>query len=91
MADPDDFRHRFTISALWGVDNQFSGKMIQEATGRTVSGVPINLAETSFDDVCPDGTFQERRRLPNEPPQRDINSESSRWSLPILIGGRIRF
>ena len=22
---------------------------------------------------------------------RDINSESSRWSLPILIGGRIRF
>jgi hypothetical protein len=51
VADPDDFRHRFTISALWGVDNQFSGKMIQDATGRTASGVPINLAETSFDDV----------------------------------------
>jgi hypothetical protein len=51
VADPDDFRHRFTISALWGVDNQFSGKMIQEATGQTVSGVPINLNETTFDDV----------------------------------------
>ena len=22
---------------------------------------------------------------------RDINDESSRWSLPILVGGRIRF
>ena len=22
---------------------------------------------------------------------RDINSESSRWSLPILVGARIRF
>jgi hypothetical protein len=47
----DDFRHRFTISALWGVDNQFSGKMIQEATGQTTFGAPINLNETSYDDV----------------------------------------
>ena len=47
----EDFRHRFTISALYGVDNQFSGKMIQDATGRTTSGAPINLAETTFDDV----------------------------------------
>jgi hypothetical protein len=23
--------------------------------------------------------------------RRDINSESSRWSLPILVGARIRF
>ena len=22
---------------------------------------------------------------------RDVNSESSRWSIPILIGARIRF
>ncbi len=47
----DDFRHRFTISALWGWDNQFSGNMIQEASGQSTNGVPINLAETTFDDV----------------------------------------
>jgi hypothetical protein len=49
--DEDSLRHRLTISALWGVDNQFSGKMIQAATGRTTGGAPINLDETSFDDV----------------------------------------
>ncbi len=47
----EDFRHRFTISALWGWDNQFSGKMIQDATGQTTTGAPINLNETTFDDV----------------------------------------
>ena len=49
--DLDEFRNRFTISVLWGVDNQFSGKMIQDATGQTVSGVPINLSETTFDET----------------------------------------
>jgi hypothetical protein len=49
--DPDDFRHRLTVSVLWGVDNQFSGKMIQEATGQTTGGAPVNLNETSYDDV----------------------------------------
>src|SRR3546814_2666729 len=29
----DEFRHRFTISVLWGIDNQFSGKMIKDASG----------------------------------------------------------
>ena len=47
----EDFRHRFTISALWGWDNQFSGKMIQPAIGQTTTGAPINLTETTFDDV----------------------------------------
>jgi hypothetical protein len=51
VVDPDDFRHRFTISAFWGIDNQFSGKMIQEATGQTTGGAPINLNETTYDDV----------------------------------------
>jgi hypothetical protein len=50
-ATPEDFRHRFTISALWGWDNQFSGKMIQPAIGQTTTGAPINLTETTFDDV----------------------------------------
>jgi hypothetical protein len=49
--DDDSFRNRVTVSALWGWDNQFSGKMIKEATGTTVGGAPINLNETSFDDV----------------------------------------
>lgn len=50
-ASPDSLRHRLTVSALFGWDNQFSGKMIQEATGRTTGGAPINVNETSFDDV----------------------------------------
>ncbi len=50
-ADPDEFRHRFTVSLLLGVDNQFSGKVIQEDTGSTTTGAPIRLNETSYDDV----------------------------------------
>ena len=41
----------FSISFLLGPDNSFSGKMIEAATGRTTGGAPINLAETSYDDV----------------------------------------
>ena len=50
-AAPDDLRHRFTISALFGLDNSFSGKVIESATGRTTTGQPINLSETSYDDI----------------------------------------
>ena len=50
VAAEDALRHRFTISALWGVDNQFSGKMIKAGSG-TLRGVPISLDETSYDDV----------------------------------------
>ena len=44
-------RHRFTASVLFGWDNQFSGKMIQQATGRTTGGAPFNLDETTYDEV----------------------------------------
>jgi hypothetical protein len=47
---PDDFRHRFTISGLWGWDNQFTGKMIAAGAGN-VNGVPIVFEETTFDEV----------------------------------------
>jgi len=50
-AASEGLRHRFTISALWGWDNQFSGNMIKEATGTTTTGVAINMHETTFDDV----------------------------------------
>ena len=50
-AAAEEFRHRFTISLLLGVDNQFSGNMIEEATGQTTTGAPIRLNETSYDDV----------------------------------------
>jgi hypothetical protein len=40
-----------TVAVLAGWDNSFSGKMIQQATGKTTGGAPINLNETSFDDV----------------------------------------
>lgn len=50
-AAPEDFRHRLSISALWGWDNQFSGNMIESATGQTTTGLPINMNETSYDDV----------------------------------------
>jgi hypothetical protein len=48
---PDDLRHRVTISALYGPDNSFRGNMIKESTGATTGGVPINLNETTYDDV----------------------------------------
>jgi len=47
----DTLKNRLTVSILVGVDNQFSGKMIKAASGTTTTGVPINLTETSFDDV----------------------------------------
>jgi hypothetical protein len=33
------------------VDNQFSGKMMQSAIGRTTGGVPLTLDETTYDEV----------------------------------------
>ena len=50
QSDPS-LRNRLTVSALFGVDNQFSGKMIQQSTGQTIGGAPINLDETSYDEV----------------------------------------
>ena len=47
----DDLKHRLTFSGLWGVDNQFTGNMIKASTGQTVQGAPINLHETTYDDV----------------------------------------
>jgi hypothetical protein len=49
--EPDSLQDRLTVSALFGVDNQFSGKMIEGATGRTTGGVPINFDETTYDEV----------------------------------------
>ena len=49
--EPDSLRNRLTVYALYGVDNQFSGKMIDAATGRTTGGVPINFDETTYDEV----------------------------------------
>jgi hypothetical protein len=50
-AEQDSLKNRLTVSVLFGVDNQFSGTMIKEATGQTVAGAPINLDETTFDEV----------------------------------------
>jgi len=47
----DTLRDRLTVSVLWGWDNQFSGNMIKETTGQTTTGVPINMNETTFDEV----------------------------------------
>ncbi len=47
----DTLRNRLTLSVQAGWDNQFSGKMIKSATGRTTGGAPINLGETTYDDV----------------------------------------
>ncbi len=47
----ETLRNRLTVSVLVGWDNQFSGKVIQEATGRTTGGAPINLEETTYDEV----------------------------------------
>jgi hypothetical protein len=47
----EEFRHRFTVSLQFGIDNQFSGKMIKESTGSTTGGQAISLDETTFDEV----------------------------------------
>jgi len=47
----DTLRNRLTVSVLFGWDNQFSGKMLQSATGRTTSGAPIVVDETTYDEV----------------------------------------
>ena len=47
----DSLKNRLTVSVLFGVDNQFSGTMIKEATGQTVGGAAINLGETTYDEV----------------------------------------
>ena len=47
----ESFRNRLTFSAMWGWENNFSGNMITAASGTTINGDPINLTETSFDDV----------------------------------------
>ena len=49
--EPDSLRNRLTVYALYGVDNQFSGKMIQSAIGRTTGGVALTLDETTYDEV----------------------------------------
>jgi hypothetical protein len=43
--------HRFSISVQYGPDYSFSGNVVQQAAGQTVRGVPINLQDTSYDDV----------------------------------------
>jgi hypothetical protein len=52
-APPDDesFRARLSVSALWGWDNQFSGKLIEPDVGSTTGGAPIRLEEATYDDV----------------------------------------
>ena len=51
VAAVEPFSDRLTVSVFWGWDNQFSGNMIQSATGQTTTGVPINMNETTYDDV----------------------------------------
>ena len=47
----ETLRDRLTFSVMWGWDNQFTGNMIKDASGSTTTGVPINLNETTYDDV----------------------------------------
>jgi hypothetical protein len=49
--EPESLRNRLTVYALYGVDNQFSGKMLQPAIGRTTGGVALTLDETTYDEV----------------------------------------
>ena len=44
------FRHRLTVSFLWGPDNSISGKVIKAGSG-TFQNIPLNFNETSYDDV----------------------------------------
>ena len=50
-AAPESLLNRLTFAVQFGWDNQFSGNMIKAATGSTTNGVPINLDETTYDEV----------------------------------------
>ena len=50
-AQVSTLEHRFTISVQYGPDNSFSGNVVQAAAGQTLGGVPINMQDTSYDDV----------------------------------------
>jgi hypothetical protein len=43
--------NRVSVTFLYGLDNSFTGRMIEAASGRTTTGVPIELTDTSYDDV----------------------------------------
>jgi hypothetical protein len=47
----EGFRNRFTMSVLWGWDNQFSGDVITATSGQTTTGAPIQLNDVSYDDL----------------------------------------
>jgi hypothetical protein len=47
----EGFRNRFTMSVLWGWDNQFSGDVITASSGQTTTGAPIQLNDVSYDDL----------------------------------------
>jgi hypothetical protein len=47
----ESFRNRFTMSVLWGWDNQFSGDVITASSGQTTTGAPIQLNDVSYDDL----------------------------------------
>ncbi len=47
----DWMTRRRSVAVLLGPDNQFAGNLIKQATGQTLGGVPINLKETTYDDV----------------------------------------
>jgi hypothetical protein len=51
VAATSDFRNRVTISALFGWDNQATGDVTKATAGQTTGGVPINIGDTSYDDV----------------------------------------
>jgi len=48
---PETLLNRLTFAVQFGIDNQFSGKMIKASTGQTTTGVPIHLDETTYDEV----------------------------------------
>jgi hypothetical protein len=43
--------HRVTVGFQWGPDNSFSGDVIKAASGQSLIGVPINMQDTSYDDI----------------------------------------
>jgi len=47
----EDLRNRLTISLLVGLDNNFTGNMIEASTGQTSTGRAIDLNDVTYDDV----------------------------------------
>ena len=85
----ESLRYCRTVSVLFGIDNQFSGKLIKESSGQTADGLPLNLRRDDLRRrVRPHGPLQGGHRYRTTPRTEGVfNFVLSRSSAdPVNVG-----